>query len=89
MAMREEGNASFSWRRGVYGGGISAEEGEFNMCVNLELEEAYSGVRVMLDRACDGDFWNPTYREALTVRHAESIAEIERMLENEKAPARA
>jgi len=57
------------------------------MCVTLE--EAYSGVRVMLDRACDGDFWNPTYREALTVGHAESIMDMERMMEDEKAPARA
>jgi len=71
----------------VHGGGISAEKGERGMC--LTLEEAYSGVRVMLDRACDGDFWNPTYREALTVGHAESIMDMERMLENEKAPARA
>ncbi len=85
--MREERGAPFSWRRGVYGGGIPAEKGEFGMCVTLE--EAYSGVRVMIDRACDGDFWNPTYRKSLTVGHAESIAEIERMLENEKAPARA
>ena len=71
----------------MHGGRVPGKKGEFGMC--MTLEEAYSGVRVMLDRACDGDFWNPTYREALTVGHAESIAEIERMLENEKAPARA
>jgi hypothetical protein len=85
--MREEGDASFPGGYGVHGGGISAEKGELGMC--LTLEEAYGSVKVLLKRACDGDFWNPTYREAITVGHAESIAEIERMLENEKAPARA
>jgi hypothetical protein len=57
------------------------------MC--MTLEEVCDGARTMLDRACNGDYQGPAYREALTVGHAESIAELERMLENEKAPTRA
>ncbi len=49
-------------------------------------EKQLNGARILLARACDGDFWNPTYRDVITVGHAESILEAEEYLASKNAP---